>query len=156
MPCPPTSFLPDERRVAQSWGAAPWLALQPLSLCRTTWSWSLWYVNRLSSAFCVVVTFFCILCRALRCGRLEDRPCLVCAVHENDKLLLLAFWVIGRFCGGSITQMSTAAWRWKLCKDAQGRKGHGDSCSTWGGGRQRWGCHVHASRSFVPAPGRQR
>jgi len=40
-----------------------------------------------------------------------DRPYEVCAVHEDDTLLLLAFSFIGRICGGSITQQSTAAWR---------------------------------------------
>ncbi|OSX78320.1 hypothetical protein BU14_0112s0019 [Porphyra umbilicalis] len=40
-PRPPSSFLPGERHVALSWGAAPLLALQPLSLCLMTWWWSL-------------------------------------------------------------------------------------------------------------------
>jgi len=57
-PRPPSSFLPGERRVALSRVAAPLLALQPLSLCLMTVWWSLWCVNRLSFAYCVLVTFF--------------------------------------------------------------------------------------------------
>jgi len=55
---PPSSFLNGERHIALSWGAAPLLALQPLSLCLMTWWWTLWCVKRLSFAYCVLVTFF--------------------------------------------------------------------------------------------------